>query len=55
MHEYAVMDKPYIKKSAWVGADSLPDSFRQGLIADSGREFPVFGTQRDALEWLTKD
>jgi hypothetical protein len=55
MHENAVLDKPYINKSAWIGAESLPDSFRQGLSGYSGRDFPVFKDRIDALEWLTKD
>lgn len=55
MHEYVVQDKPYIKKSAWIGAESLPDSFRQGLSDFSGREFVVFKTRKDALDWLAKD
>jgi len=29
MKESAVFDKPYIKKSAWVGADNLPEAFKQ--------------------------
>jgi hypothetical protein len=28
MKESAVFDKPYIKKSAWVGAESFPEEFR---------------------------
>lgn len=55
MHEYAVWDKPYIKKSAWIGSESLPDSFRDGLSGYSGREFAVLNTRTGALEWLTKD
>jgi hypothetical protein len=55
MHGNVVLDKPYIKKSAWIGAESLPDSFRQGLSGYSGRDFPVFKDRVDALEWLTKD
>lgn len=55
IHEYAVLDKPYIKKSAWIGTESLPESFREGLSGYTGRAFPVFNTRETALDWLIKD
>jgi hypothetical protein len=36
MKETAVFDKPYIKKSAWVGAEDLPELFSENV-----RAFPV--------------
>jgi hypothetical protein len=55
MKEAAVFDKPYVKKSAWVGAESVPEVFREDLKSFSRREFPVFETREGALDWLTKD
>jgi hypothetical protein len=55
MKETATFDKPYIKKTAWIGTQSLPDSFQKDVSDFSKREFPVFRTQTEALEWLTKD
>jgi len=55
MKETATFDKPYIKKTAWTGTQSLPDSFRKEVSDFSKRDFPVFKTRTEALEWLTKD
>jgi hypothetical protein len=55
MKEAAVFDKPYIKKSAWVGAESLPELFSENVKSFSRREFPAFKTREEALAWLVKD
>lgn len=55
MQESATFDKAHIKKSAWTGTETLPDSVREEVSKFSGREFPVFKTRAEALEWLTKD
>ena len=48
MKESAVFDKPYIKKSAWIGVASLPEDFCQEIKKFSGRELPVFASREDA-------
>ena len=55
MKESAVFDKPYIKKSAWVGAESFPEALRESLKSFSRREFPTFKTRQEALDWLVED
>jgi len=55
MKESAVFDKPYIKKSAWVGAESFPDAFRENLKRCSRREFPTFKNRQEALNSLVED
>ena len=55
MKEAAVFDKPYVKKSAWVGADSLPQVFFEDMRNFARREFPLFKTRDEALSWLSKD
>ena len=55
MKESAVFDKPYIKRSAWIGAGSLPSQFYESLKGFSRREFPVFQTREEALAWLVAD
>ena len=55
MKEAAVFDKPYVKKSAWVGAESLPRVFSENMKSFARREFPVFNTREEALTWLAKD
>jgi len=55
MKESAVFDKPFVKKSAWVGADNVPQEYSESLRSFSLREFPVFKTREEALAWLVKD
>jgi hypothetical protein len=55
MKESAVFDKPYVKKSAWVGAANFPETFRDTLKTFSRREFPTFKTRQEALDWLVED
>jgi hypothetical protein len=55
MKETAVFDKPYVKKSAWVGAGNFPPEFVDMLRSFSRREFPAFKSREEALAWLVKD
>ena len=55
MKESAVFDKPYVKKSAWVGAENFPHAFSESLRTFSRREFPAFQSREEALAWLVKD
>jgi len=55
MKEAAVFDKPYVKKTAWVGAENFPLEFAQSLRNFSRREFPTFKSRDEALAWLVKD
>jgi hypothetical protein len=49
MQQTAVFDKPHIKKSAFVGAECLPQRFAESLKSFSRREFPAFKTRDEAL------
>jgi len=55
MKESSVFDKPYIKQSAWVGAENVPHEIEQSLKDFSRREFPSFKTRQSALDWLVKE
>jgi hypothetical protein len=55
MEQAAVFDKPFIKKTAWVGAASLPEAFAKRVKSFSNREFPIFKTHSEAMDWLVKD
>ncbi len=53
--EGLVLDRPYLKRSAWVGVDGLPKVFYENLKAFSQRDLPVFKTREEALEWLVSE
>ena len=55
MKEAAVFDKPFIKKTAWVGAADFPEEFAKKVRNFSRRTFPAFKTREEALAWLVKD
>jgi hypothetical protein len=50
--EVLVLDRPYVKRSAWLGTESLPHVFYEHFKNFSQRELPSFKTREEALEWL---
>jgi hypothetical protein len=55
LKETAVFDKPFVRKSAFVGTENLPQGFSEVLKSFSRREFPAFETHDEALAWLVTD
>jgi hypothetical protein len=55
MKEVAVFDKPYVKRAALVGAQSLPKVFYEALKTFSQREFRRFKTREEAMDWLVRE
>ena len=53
--EVAVFDRPYVKRAAIVGAESLPNVFYEALKTFSRREFPRFKTREEAMNWLVRE
>ena len=50
-----VLDRPYLKRSAWVGTENLPKIFYEHLKSFSQRDLPTFKTREEALDWLVED
>jgi hypothetical protein len=55
LKESTVFDRPYLKRSAWVGIDKLPSVFYEHLKSFSRRDLPVFKTREEAMEWLVRE
>ena len=55
MKETTVFDKPFVKKSALLGTESLPAQFYEELISFSRRELLILKTREEALDWLATD
>ena len=55
LKESTVYDRPHLRRSAWVGADTLPRVFYENIKAFSQRDLPTFKTREEALEWLIQD
>lgn len=55
MKEVLTLDRPFVKRAAWVGTESLPKVFYENFKTFSQRDFPTFATREEALDWLTGD
>jgi hypothetical protein len=55
MKETAVFDKPFVKKSALVGTESLPRHFYEDMKSFSRRDWAIFTSRTEALTWLTRE
>jgi hypothetical protein len=53
--EVLTLDRPYVKKSAWVGTESLPHVFCENFRSFSQRDFPTFKTREEAMNWLAAE
>ena len=54
LKESTVFDRPHLKRSAWVGVDSMPRVFYQNIKSFSQRDLPTFKTREEAMDWLVK-
>jgi len=52
MKVVATYDRSYVQRAAIVGADNIPDVYYRNLVSFSAREFPLFKTREEALDWL---
>ena len=53
--EVLALDRPYVKRAAWVGTETMPNVFYEGFKQFSQREFPKFKTREEAMDWLVVD
>jgi hypothetical protein len=55
MKEVLTLDRPFVKRSAWVGTESLPHVFYEHFKSFSQRDFPTFKTREEAMDWLVEE
>jgi hypothetical protein len=55
MKEVLVRDRPFVKRSAWVGVESVPKVYYENIKTFSQRDFPPFKTRQEAMDWLAAD
>jgi hypothetical protein len=46
------LDRPHIKRAAWVLTDNLPKALYESICNFSARDFPVFHTLQEAMDYL---
>jgi hypothetical protein len=52
--EVLTLDRPFVKKGVWVGAEHIPHAFMENFHSFSQREIVTFKTREEALNWLVK-
>jgi hypothetical protein len=55
LKEVLTLDRPFVKKTAWVGAENIPHAFMENFHNFSQREIVTFKTREEAMDWLVKD
>jgi hypothetical protein len=45
-------DRPHIKRAAWVLTDNMPKALYDSIRSFSARDFPVFATRDEAMDYL---
>lgn len=55
MKEVLTLDRPYVKRSAWVHAENVPHVFYENIKSFSKREIPTFKTREEAMNWLVTE
>jgi hypothetical protein len=55
LKEGTVYDRPHLKRSAWVGTETLAKVFYENIKTFSQRELPTFKTREEALDWLVEE
>ena len=53
--EVLTLDRPFVKKTAWVGVESIPHAFMENFHTFSQREIATFKTREEAADWLVGD
>jgi len=52
LKQATVFVRPQLKRSAWVGVETLPKVYYENIKSFSQRDLPTFKSREEALEWL---
>jgi hypothetical protein len=53
--EVLTLDRPFVKKTAWVGTEHIPHAFMENFHTFSQRDIVIFKTREEAMDWLVQD
>jgi hypothetical protein len=53
--EVLALDRPFVKKAAWLGTEHIPHDLIETFHFFSQRETATFKTREEALEWLVRE
>ena len=46
------LDRPHIKRAAWVRTENLPKALYDSIRRFSARDFPIFDSREEAMDYL---
>jgi hypothetical protein len=52
--EVLTLDRPFVKKSAFIGTEKIPHAFLENFHNFSQRDIVTFKTREEALDWLVE-
>ena len=52
--EVLTLDRPFVKKTAWVGTEKIPHALMEGFHTFSQRNIVLFKTREEAMEYLAE-
>jgi len=52
--EVLTLDRPFVKKSAFIGTEKIPHAFLDNFHNFSQRDIVTFKTREEALDWLVE-
>jgi len=55
LKEVLVLDRPFVKRAALVGVESLPKVYYDNMKSFAQRNLPPFKTREEAMDWLVSD
>lgn len=53
--EVLTLDRPFVKKTAWVGTENIPHALMDGFHTFSQRQIVTFKTREEAMNWLVEE
>jgi hypothetical protein len=53
--EVLTLDRPFVKRTAWIGTESIPHAFMENFQNFSQRKIVTFKTREEAMDWLVKE
>ena len=53
--EVLTLDRPFVKKTAWIGTEGIPHALLEGFHQFSQRQITTFKAREEAMDWLAED
>jgi hypothetical protein len=55
LKEVLTLDRPFVRKTAWVGTEHIPHAFMESFHTFSQRQVVTFKTREEAMDWLVDE